>query len=133
MLFSSKHLQLADRFKQLGLRWEPEVGNYVNDATGAVKPTSPFQDGVYLLLNYDCFMRKVGGVDRFKEIMTWLPTWDDARRILKSLGVCHEEVAAELLRTDAVASDTELLVLYEMIADRLRKRSAGDSRSQATL
>ena len=119
MMFPRHPIRLASEFKATGLSWEPAVGNYVYDATGAVQPTSPFQDRVYFLLNYDCFMRKVGGVDRFKEIMTWLPTWNDARRILQLLGVSHEEVADELIRTNAIANDMELLVLYEDVDDGL--------------
>lgn len=73
-VFYTKHIELARRFKQPGLPWEPRVGHYVYDATGAVQPTSPLQNGVYFLLNYDCFMRKVVGVERFQEVITWLPT-----------------------------------------------------------
>jgi len=83
--FSRQQIELAITFKQLGLVWEPVVGNYVYDLSDALKPSSPFQDGVYFLLNYDCFMQRVGGLDRFKELMTWLPTWNDAREILQSL------------------------------------------------
>lgn len=119
MLLSPKHLELAGRFKQLGLPWEPSVGNYVYDATGAVKPTSPFQNGVYFLLNYDCFMQKVGGVDRFKQIMTWLPTWDDARQMLRMLQVPDASIQHELVATDAFDRGIELQVLYELIAKEL--------------
>ena len=121
MFFSPKHLELARRFKQLGLPWEPSVGNYVYDATGAVKPTSPFQKRVYFLLNYDCFMQKVGGVDRFKEIMTWLPTWDDARQILRLLQVPDAAIQHELVATEAFERGIELQVLYELIATELER------------
>ena len=121
MYFCPKLLRLAEEFKRLGLRWEPSVGNYVYDAAGAVPQSSPFQDHVYFLLNYDCFMQKVGGLARFKAIMTWLPTWSDARAILQALGVSNAEVAEQLIRTEAIDTDNELLVLYEMIAARLRQ------------
>lgn len=124
MFFSSTHLELAGRFKQLGLPWEPSVGNYVYDAGGAVKATSPFQHGVYFLLNYDCFMQKVGGVDRFKEIMTWLPTWDDARQILRLLQVPDPSIQRELVDTTAFERGVELQVLYELIALELERTMA---------
>lgn len=122
MHFSPELLALAAEFKQLGLPWEPSVGNYVYDATGAVPQSSPFQDRVYFLLNYDCFMRKVGGLARFKQIMAWLPTWSNARTILKGFGVSNVEIAEELLRTKAIDNDTELLVLYRLIAQQLLRQ-----------
>jgi hypothetical protein len=121
MKFSSRQIELAVELKALGLTWEPSVGNYVYDATGAVKPTSPFQEHVYFLLNYDCFMERVGGVERFKAIMTWLPTWTDARGILRSLGVSDKEVQEQLVYSGALVDGTELLKLYELIAWRLSK------------
>ena len=132
--FSAREIELAIEMKSLDLEWEPFVGNYVFDATHAVKPSSPFQDRVYFLLNYDCFMQKVGGVARFKEIMTWLPTWSDARAILRSLGVSDAQVRQELDRTDAIENDNELLVLYELIAKRLMqtRRSPAAATSSAT-
>ena len=121
MEFSSRQIELAIQFKEKGLAWEPTVGNYVHDATAAVKPTSPFQEHVYFLLNYDCFMDRVGGAERFKTIMTWLPTWSDAREILRSLGVSDKEVQDELVRSRALEDGSELLQLYELIAQQLSK------------
>ena len=121
MEFSSRQIALAIQFKEMGLAWEPTVGNYVYDATAAVKPTSPFQEHVYFLLNYDCFMDRVGGVERFKTIMTRLPTWSDAREILWSLGVSDKELQDELVRSRALEDGSELLQLYELIAQHLSK------------
>ena len=90
--------------------------------TGFCSKTSPFQEGVYFVLNYDYFIRQAGGVERFKEIMLWLPTWHDVREILHSFGVSDEEVAAELRDRGAIEGHQELLVLYEMSAERLRRR-----------
>ena len=82
---------------------------------------SPFQDRVYFLLNYDCFTRKIGGVDRFKSLMTWLPTWDDARQILRSLSVPDAEIQHELAAAEAFERRAELQVLYELIARELER------------
>lgn len=122
MKFTEQQITLARRFKRLGLAWEPAVGNYVYDAGGAVTPTSPFQEHVYFLLNYDCFMERVGGLERFKAIMMWLPTWSDAREILANLGVTNDEVRDELVRSEALEAGSELLQLYKLIASHLSTR-----------
>ena len=124
MIFTQQQIELAVELKSIGLPWEPAVGNYLYDATGAVKPSSPFQNRVYFLLNYDCFTTRLGGVQRFKELMTWLPTWYDARNILRALGVTDERVQIELLQRKSIKTGSELLTLYEMISAKLRENSA---------
>jgi hypothetical protein len=118
--FSQHEIELAMQMKSLGLAWTPAVGNYVFDAANCVRPGSPFQDGVYFILNYDCFMDRVGGVTMFRQMMTWLPTWEDARAILKQLGVTSEKVQQELIHRDALAQGQERTVLYELIVQQLR-------------
>jgi hypothetical protein len=120
MRFANKEIEMARQLRQLGLRWQPRPGHYVYDEAAFCRKGSPFQDRVYFILNYDYFMNQVGGVERFKEIMLWLPNWHDARQILRSLGVSDNEVAAGLQRQNAIEEQTELLALYEMIANRLQ-------------
>jgi len=120
MRFDQQQIEAARELQQLGLHWDPRAGHYVFDETGVCQKSSPFQPGVYFILNYEYFMRQVGGVERFKEIMTWLPTWHDAREILASLGVGSGEVAERLRDRHAIEEDCELFVLYEKIAERLR-------------
>ena len=93
------------------------------DETAFCKQPSPFQDRVYFILNYPYFMKAVGGVDRFKEIMTWLPTWDDARDILRSLRVSDDRILEHLREQRAIENGRERLVLYEMIASALRSEA----------
>ncbi len=119
MEFSEQEIELARQLKSAGLPWEPEVGHYVFDTEGVVKPGSPFQDRVYFLLNYDCFMDRVGGVERFKEIMTWLPTWFDARKLLRRAGVSDAEVRDYLVGHQAFEQGDERLRLYELIQQNL--------------
>lgn len=119
MRFTDSEIASAIKLKQLGLAWEPAVGHYVCDTGRVVKPSSPFQDGVYFLLNYDCFMERVGGLDRFKTIMTWLPTWSDARLVLRSFGVSDEEVQRRLVAANALIHGTELRELYRLITECL--------------
>ena len=92
MRFTAEEIEMARQLRRLGLPWEPQPGHYVYDETAVCRKGSPFQDRVYFILNYDYFMNQVGGVDRFKQIMLWLPTWQDARYVLRSLGFSNPEV-----------------------------------------
>lgn len=133
MRFEDDLIEMAIRFKKMKLDWEPAVGHYVYDADGVVESGSPFQDGVYFLLNYDCFMQRVGGVQRFKQIMTWLPTWEDAREILRSLGVTDREIQQRLMTERAIEEGEELRALYHAIDMALRLTNETHSVSQPTI
>jgi hypothetical protein len=126
MRFTTKEIEMARQLRQLGLPWEPQAGHYVYDETGFCQKGSPFQDGVYFILNYDYFISQAGGVDRFKQIMLWLPIWHDARELLRSLGVSDGEVAAALQTQHAIENQRELLSLFELIAARLTSDQVGD-------
>lgn len=125
MQFSAEEINLARRLRQAGLAWEPRAGHYVYDETGFCKQPSPFQEQVYFILNYDYFMKAVGGVERFKEIMIWLPTWHDARQLLDSLDVPNERVLACLESENAIALGIERYVLYQLLESVLASRVAG--------
>lgn len=132
MVFSEAEISLARKLRHTGLAWEPKAGHYVYDETGFCKQSSPFQDKVYFILNYDYFMKAVGGVERFKEIMLWLPTWHDAREVLESLDVPNEQVWEQIDSSNAIATGTERFVLYELIESTLSKSAsppAADVRS----
>ena len=117
MRFTAEEIEMARHLRQLGLNWEPRAGHYVYDETGFCQKGSPFQDRVYF---YDYLISQVGGVDRFKQIMLWLPTWHDARETLRSLGVSDAEVNTELQKHGAIENQRELLSLCEMIAGRIK-------------
>jgi hypothetical protein len=119
MQFSQRHIDLARELHSLRLPWTPAVGHYVYDVYGKIQRASPVQDRVFLI--HDCaeFLEPVGGSEPFKQLMVWLPTWHDAREILRWLGVADADVELELVRRAAVADGTELLALYELIAQRL--------------
>lgn len=123
MIYSETEIELARQLRRDGLVWEPEPGNYVYDETAFCKQPSPFQDRVYFILNYPYFMKAVGGVDKFKEIMTWLPTWDDARDILRSLRVSDDQILEYLREARAIENRSERLALYEMIGSALRSEA----------
>lgn len=123
MQFTDEEIKLARQLREAGLAWEPQAGHYVYDGTGFCKQTSPFQEKIYFILNYDYFMRTVGGVERFKQIMLWLPTWDDARRQLKMLGVPDRLVVDRLERARAIEQGNERFVLYQLIESALAERT----------
>lgn len=122
MLFSSEEISLATQLRRHGLDWEPSPGHYVYDATGFCKQKSPFQDSVYFILNYPYFVRAVGGVQRFKEIMIWLPTWEDARNILASLQVSDDKIALHLNHSGSIERQTERITLLRLIDKLLHKQ-----------
>ncbi len=124
MNFSPREIQLAKELRQLGLAWEPIAGHYVYDETGFCQQTSPFQEKVYFILNYRYFMKAVGGVERFKEIMVWLPTWEDARQILRSLDVDDQQVADWLASDHAIEKSEERLQLLQRILIELQAAKA---------
>ena len=109
MNFSEEEIQLAKDLRKLGLAWEPKAGHYVYDETGFCKQASPFQEKVYFILNYNYFMKAVGGVERFKEIMIWLPTWDDARELIRGLDVSDQAMLDYLSDQRAIEQGKERL------------------------
>ena len=113
MRFTEDQITIAKRLKKLGIPWQPQVGHYVYDANRICPKSSPFQQGVYFLLDFACFMQHVGGVARFRDNMVWLPTWHEAREILHQLGVPAAEVAS--LTTEAILQGDELTCLYRLI------------------
>ena len=121
MRFTEDQITIAKRLKQLGIPWQPQVGHYVYDANRICPKSSPFQQGVYFLLNFDCFMQHVGGVERFRDNMVWLPTWHESRGILRKLGVPDTEVAH--LSAEAILQGEELTCLYRLIQEKFTGRA----------
>jgi hypothetical protein len=117
--FSDDEIAAARRLKSLGLPWSPAPGHYVFDEAGLIEPPSPFRPGVYFILDLRHFLRRSGTVERLREAMAWLPTWADARGLLRSAGVPDAAVAEALRSARAVETGTELTVLYDLIARTL--------------
>jgi hypothetical protein len=63
--------------------------------------------------------------------MLWLPTWQDARDVLRSLGVTDAQVNIGLQEKRAIQEQRELLSLYEMIVERLTSDEMADQSSVA--
>ena len=117
--FSETEIQLARQLRAKGLSWKPMPGQFVLDDSGLVERESPFQPGVFFVLNYEYFMKIAGGVQRFREIMLWLPTWEECRRSLRELGVSDSEVAQHLADCNGLADGQERTRLYELMLQRL--------------
>ena len=115
MFFTEQQLQQAIRLNSLGLAWKPSEGHYIYDADRLLTPTSPFQNHVYFLLDISCFIRAVGDTTTFQKSMVWLPTWEHARQILRSLDVPEAAIAAQLSSASNGAVGEELDQLYQLI------------------
>jgi hypothetical protein len=122
MIFSQRQIELARELKAFGLCWTPATGHYVYDEEDRIQETSVFQQGVYLFLDDDDFTDHFGSIEQLKDSLIWLPSWTDAREVLRSMGVHDEDVELELVRRSAIAKGTELLTLYEMIAQELSEK-----------
>lgn len=120
--FTDEQIRQALRLKQLGLPWKPQAGHFLLDPTGFCQQPSPFQPGVFFILNYDYFMKKVGGVEKFKEIMVWLPSWSDARELLRQFDVEDTFVAQTLAERKSIEHGNELTTLLDLLTDVLRQR-----------
>jgi hypothetical protein len=127
MHFTDEEVDLACQMREQGLPWEPAVGHYVFDETGLIEVPSPFQKGVYFILDMKHFLRRAGSVEALKARMFWLPQWHQARRIARELGVLDTALVERLADGRAFASDAELSTLYRMILEALRNRAEGDS------
>ncbi|MEZ6137634.1 MAG: hypothetical protein R3C53_22330 [Pirellulaceae bacterium] len=117
--FCPEELDLAQLFKAYGLDWTPAVGHYVLDQSGLIGSESPFQDGVYFILDLKHFLRRSITIEAMKASLCWLPDWQDARAILDGLGVPPDVVAQRLQESQAILSGSERLELYRLIEDRL--------------
>lgn len=117
--FSEEELDLAQLFKAYGLEWEPSVGHYVLDQSELIEVDSPFQDRVYFILDLKHFLRRSDTVENLKQRMCWLPTWEQARQLLRDRGVDDRTVAEHLRETRAIETSTERLELYRLLEDAI--------------
>jgi hypothetical protein len=119
MHFSDRAIERAIRLRHLGLAWEPRPGHYVFNESSLIEKPSPFQEGVYFILDLKHFLRRAGTMEALKESLFWLPTRHDARDILHELGVSDAYVAGRLAAKEAIENRDGLVVLYDLIAEHL--------------
>ncbi|MFZ9010852.1 MAG: hypothetical protein ACO21J_10365 [Anaerohalosphaeraceae bacterium] len=120
MKFCEREIEMAQKLHALNLQWHPQAGNYVFDIKGIIEKSSPFQTGVYFILDIKHFLKRAGSPEAIKASMCWLPVWEDCRTLLKSLGVSWSQVENRLIEKSAFQNDSERVVLYEMILERLQ-------------
>ena len=116
MHFSDYQIALARSFKAGGVPWTPRPGHYVLDPHEIVERESPFQDRVYFVLNLPHFIKLAGGIDSFIQKLIWLPTWDQAREILRQCGMDDAQQQEYLTEKDSINQGSELTDLYDLIA-----------------
>jgi hypothetical protein len=124
MKFTPQMIELAIRFKAGGVPWQPAPGDYVLDRQAIVQRESPFQPGVYFILNLPHFAKLAGGPEDLQEKLVWLPTWDQARAVLRDAGLSDAAQQVTLVQREAIATNRELITLYELICERFPPRAA---------
>lgn len=124
MKFTSTEIELARRLKQLGLAWTPAVGHYVWDEAGLIDCPSPFHDHVYFILDLKHFLRRSGTIERLQRDLCWLPTWEQARDLLRDAGFSDAEFSHRLAGSGALENGSERVFLYELLAGQLTVTAA---------
>ncbi len=113
MEFSDQQIKLATELKAAGLPWQPQQGQYIFDMNERIKPGSPFQKGVYYLLDFDCFVDYFGSPTNLAANTAWLPTFEEARSLLK-VKITHQQWSQPLRQ------GTELEYLYGLLLTELK-------------
>ena len=113
MRFTEKQRRLALNLKNRGLLWEPQAGHYAYDQQKRIKPGSPFQDGVYFFLDFPCFVQYFDGIDNLRDSMVWLPTWEQAVKLIQYLDGDLDELAVGSV--SQLEGNAELDFAYAMI------------------
>lgn len=117
--FSDEELELAQLLKAFGMEWTPRVGCFVLDQSELIEVPSPFQERVYFILDMKHFLRRAASIEELKERVCWLPTWEQARKLLRDLGVPDSAVNQRLTESRAIVDGTERLELYRMLEESI--------------
>lgn len=113
MEFSDQQIKLAMELKSAGLPWQPRQGQYIFDMHARIKPGSPFQKGVYYLLDFACFVDYFGSPTNLAANTAWLPTFEEANWLLK-VKIDHQQWSQPLRQ------GTELEYLYGRLLTELK-------------
>jgi len=118
--FNRQLCLLAQELKEAGLSWQPHVGCFVWDPSGHIAVPSPFPERVYFILNLNHFIRIFGSEENIEQKLVWLPTWHQARLILKNLSIDAAEVLKAFETLKALDEDEDLAALYRLILQTLK-------------
>ncbi len=128
-------LDLALELKAAGLPWEPEVGCFVWDHQGIIASPSPFPKRIYFILSMRRFLSIFGDIEEMKCRLVWLPTWYQARQIIRRLQIHDLDRGSKGPVSQPSSPEAELIELYRSILQRLQasgkpvagNRGTGDS------
>jgi len=87
MKFSEREIEIAKKLHDLKIQWQSQAGQYVFDIMAIIEKRSPFQKGVYFILNIKHFLRRAGSIENIRAAMCLLPLSEDCRDILKCLDI----------------------------------------------
>lgn len=121
-------MQLALQMKKAGLPWEPEVGCFVWDREEIIPQPSPFPKRIYFILSMKRFLAIFGDLEKMKRHLVWLPTWFQARQIMRRLQIGD----VGLDKDHSTTAEAEMLSIYRCILRGLEgadQMSAGNRES----
>ena len=123
MPFTLRHAELAKEMKRLGIDWHPHVGCFVWDPEGYIRANSPFPQRIYFILSLPRFIEIFGTIAAMAEYLVWMPTWHQTRLLCRRYQMPDEISAKILIGAASQNPGEELIALYNLIIDFLRKRS----------
>jgi hypothetical protein len=85
MPYNQEICQLALEPKKRGLDWHPHVGCIVWNPEETIPVPSPFPHRIYFILNLNHFLKIFESIEKMKERLVWIPSWEQARHL------CHEK------------------------------------------
>ena len=121
--FDRRHCEMAARLKEAGLRWFVHPGCFAWDPDGLLIDSSPLPNRIYFILNTSIFARALGGIEKVRRKLVWLPTWHQARLLCREYEVPDEAVAAIWPSSVPMGPGDELIALYGLLLEKLHERS----------
>lgn len=117
--FDPRLLELAFKMKKAGLDWDPHVGCFVWDRENVIEVGSPFPENIYFILNLGHFLRIFETIEKLKEKLVFVPTWNQARQILEKIGGKQEELLGVLNQSKNIPIGEEMISLYKVILRKI--------------
>ena len=118
--FDTEVCNLAQKLKEHGLKWIPQVGCFVWDPGEVVAVPSPFPRRIYFVLNLNHFMKIFGSSEEMAEKLVWLPTWHQVRLLCEERKIPQKTIKEKLLKSDHWSLIEEIRPLYQLLLDDLQ-------------
>lgn len=84
--FDNRVYEAAERLKEAGLPFRPQVGCFVRDPEVVIPEPSPFPDRVYFILNLNHFIQRFGSPEAVASRTVWIPTLHQCWELLSKRG-----------------------------------------------